>query len=120
MHVHIQPMFPEITKAVQQRMAKYYLLVFEYHCVEEMLKKGQIEQKEAEMLRTEIDKMIYTLQMNPPVIELADQSTRIQLYSELCEVFDRQDLQTAFLKCKLKDSLYNPGEKIVGLGETFS
>jgi hypothetical protein len=50
MHRHIEDMFPEITKAIQHRRAKYYLLIHEYHFVEKMLKKGQIEAKEAETL----------------------------------------------------------------------
>ena len=57
-----------------------------------MLKHGQIEDKEAGELRDEIDKKIYYLTMNPPEIQLMDQNSRIIYYSELAEVFEREEL----------------------------
>jgi len=42
-----------------------------------MLKKGQIEEKEASELQGEIDKKIYFLTMHYPHIELAAHQTRI-------------------------------------------
>ena len=74
MHYHIEDMFPEITKAIQHRRAQYYLLTHEYHFIDEMVKKGQIEDTEANTLRGEIDKKIYYLQMHQPEIELVDQT----------------------------------------------
>lgn len=50
MHSVIEDMFPEICKAIQHRRASYYLLVHEYNFVGEMLKHGQIEEKEAKEL----------------------------------------------------------------------
>lgn len=61
MHHHIEEMFPEITKAIQHRRAQYFLLIHEYHYVEKLLKKGQIEIKEAETLKNEIDSKIFYL-----------------------------------------------------------
>jgi hypothetical protein len=43
------------------RRAQYYLLVREYNYIEKMLKHGQIEEREANDLRNEIDKKIYFL-----------------------------------------------------------
>ena len=40
MHRHIEETFPEITKAIQHRKAQYYLLIHEYHLIEDLLKKG--------------------------------------------------------------------------------
>lgn len=40
--------------------------------MEDMLKKGQIEEKEAKELKDEIDKKIYYLKMHDPEIELLD------------------------------------------------
>jgi len=40
MTTHIEEMFPEIATAIQMRRAKYYLLIHEYHYVDEMLKVG--------------------------------------------------------------------------------
>ena len=77
MHFHIEDMFPEITKSIQHRRAQYYLLVHEYHFVESLLKKGQIEQKEADTLIGEIDSKIFYLQTHTPEITLLDQKNRI-------------------------------------------
>lgn len=117
MHQHIEEMYPEIAKAIQHRRAQYYLLIHEYHFVEEMLKKGQIEDKEAAELKGEIDAKIYYLQMHPPEIELVDHHQRIQFYSELSEVFDREDLHKAFHNVNIGEKLYNPKEQIVAAGE---
>ena len=68
MHRHIEEMFPEITKAIQHRKAQYYLLIHEYHFVERMHRKGQIEIKEAQTLKNEIDSKIFYLQTHPPEI----------------------------------------------------
>jgi hypothetical protein len=85
-------MFPEIMKAIQQRRAKYYLLIHEYHFVEKMLKKGQIEAKEADTLKEEIDKKIFYMTTHPPKIELEDQKFKIIFGSELAEIFDKPEL----------------------------
>jgi uncharacterized protein YcgL (UPF0745 family) len=42
-----------------------------------MLKKGQIEQKEFNELKSEIDKRIYFMQMHPPEIELINNNQKI-------------------------------------------
>lgn len=62
MMTHIEEMFPEIATAIQMRRAKYFLLIHEYHYVDHMLKLGQIEQKEADSLQGEIDKLILELE----------------------------------------------------------
>lgn len=89
MITHIEDMFPEIAKAIQMRRAQYYLLIHEYHYVDSMLKVGQIEDKEAQALQSEIDKMIINLENHDPEIELKSQKERIMHYSELSEIFDR-------------------------------
>jgi len=43
-------------------------LVHEYSAVEKMLKHGQIEDKEADEMKTEIDSKMYYLSMNTPDI----------------------------------------------------
>ena len=73
MTTHIEEMFPEIATAIQMRRAKYYLLIHEYHYVDEMLKVGQIEDKEAAALQGEIDKLILQLENNFEKITLLDQ-----------------------------------------------
>ena len=84
----IENMFPEIAKAIQMRRAQYYLLVHEYSYVDYMLKKGQIEDKEAGKLKNEIDKMIVNLEMHEPEIELLDQYQKIVHHSRLSYIFD--------------------------------
>lgn len=89
-------MFPEITKAIQQRRAQYYLLISEYKFVEKLLTHGQIEQKEADNLMGYIDKKIFKLTQSAPKIKLMDQKTRILSIAELNSIFDEEDLKVAF------------------------
>ena len=106
MHQHIEDMFPEIAKAIQHRRAQYYLLIHEYHFIDSLQKKGQIEDKEAGELRGEIDKKLYFLTMHAPDIELVDHKSKIQFYSELSEIFDREDLTQALVNVTHKEKLY--------------
>lgn len=89
-------MFPEITKAIQQRRAQYYLLISEYKFVEKMLKHGQIEQKEADTLMNFIDQKVFKLTQSSPKIQLMDQKNRILKITELLSIFDEEDLKVAF------------------------
>lgn len=83
MHEEIELNFPEIAKAIQMRRASYYLLQHEYQYVDQMLKKGQIEEKEANQFKSEIDKMIVDLELHDPEIKLEDQHVKVMKFSEL-------------------------------------
>lgn len=96
MHANIEDLFPEIATAIQMRRAQYYLLIHEYHYVESMLKVGQIEDKEAQALQGEIDKMIMQLQSHNPTMKTESQCHLIKHKSVLGEIFDREDLDVEF------------------------
>lgn len=113
MHTKIEEMYPEICKAIQHRRAQYYLLVHEYHYVEKMMKNGQIEDKEASQLKSEIDYKIFNLQLHPPEIILADQSDGIIYYSELSEVFERDELRDAIKNEKFEEKIFNRQDQIL-------
>jgi len=70
---HIEDMFPEIAKAIQMRRAQYYLLNDGYSFIDSMVHKGQIEEKDGDKLKSEIDNMIVSLDNTPPDINLVDQ-----------------------------------------------
>lgn len=95
MHSYCEDMYPEICKAVQHRRAQYYLLTHEKKFIDKMLKNGQIEDKEAKQLQGEIDSKIFYLNLHTPKIELMDQKQKIAYYSELSEIFDRNELVRA-------------------------
>jgi len=46
-----------------------------------------------------------------------NQSQKIQYYSELSDIFDREDLKTAFDKHEWKDAIYNAKETVVKKGQ---
>ena len=96
MHHQIEETFPEITKAIQHRKAQYFLLIHEYHMIEDLLKKGQIDNKDAQTLKDEIDDKIFDLSTSTPTIKLEDQKTRFTFASDLSEVFEPEELKTAF------------------------
>lgn len=54
--------FAEVSKAIQNRRASFYILSKQYKYVEEMMAKGEIEDKEGGTLLHEIDKKIIRLQ----------------------------------------------------------
>jgi polyhydroxyalkanoate synthesis regulator phasin len=78
MHEEIELNYPEIAKAIQIRRASYFLLAHEYQFVDEMLKKGQLEEKEANQFKNEIDLMIVNLKSHNPEIKLKDQLSSIK------------------------------------------
>ena len=47
--------------------------------------------------------------MNPPEIELIDHNQKIQYFSELSEIFDREDLNKALLNYKYREKIFEPG-----------
>jgi len=73
----IEDLFPEISKSIQQRRAAYFILNHQF-CnsflfnlpvyVEELEKRGQIDEKEAKLLMQNITKKIHRLQVDPPEI----------------------------------------------------
>ena len=67
---HIEDMFPEIAKAIQMRRAQYFLLNDGYSFIQSMITKGQIEDKDGQKLKNEIDNMIVSLDNTLPDINL--------------------------------------------------
>jgi hypothetical protein len=106
-------MFPEICKAIQHRRAEYYLLIHVYHYIEEMLKQGVIEDKDAKQLREEIDNKIFNLTLKAPEINLVDHNQRIIHYSELSDIFSREELMDAIQGIKFEERIYQPGDRLV-------
>ena len=72
------------------------MLIHEQHYIDDMYKNGQIEGKEKDTLTGEIDKMLIALQNDDPEINLMNQNKKIQFYTELADIFDREDLKIAF------------------------
>lgn len=63
--------------------------------IESMLKKGQIEEKDAEQFIENIYHKMHHLNLNPYDVKLMDQRKKIMFYSELAEVFSREELDEA-------------------------
>jgi len=71
-HRDIDYLFPELAAQIQLRRAQYYVLVHEYHYVEGLLAKGQVEEKEVGRFKAEIDKKIVALQRSGLDITFSD------------------------------------------------
>jgi hypothetical protein len=113
MHKNIVETFPEITKAIQHRKAEYYLLIHELHFIDDMLKKGQIEAKEAQTLKDEIDSKIFYLVSHSPEIKIEDHKSRLTYASDISDIFDSHELKIALSKMG-KEQILNKEEKFVG------
>lgn len=51
----IEDSFPEISKAIQHRRAERFLLLKESNDIDSMLKRGEIQEKDAAELKLEIE-----------------------------------------------------------------
>lgn len=117
MKTHIEEMFPEITRAITIRRSQYYLIVCEKNYVDSLHHKGQIEEKEANMLKNEMDLKLEYLKRTTPVIELADQAHRIIYYSCLSDIFERDELEEAIENFTLHESIYHSNDLILSQDE---
>jgi len=74
----IDYLFPELAAQIQLRRAQYYVLMHEYHYVEGLLAKGQIEEKEVARFKSEIDKKIIALEKAGLEVTFTDHTTNIK------------------------------------------
>jgi hypothetical protein len=88
-HYHIEDHFPEITRAVQFKRGGYYLVNYMYKYVEEMVHRGQIEEKEAHYFTHYLKKSTRNLTLNklkvdsqPPDKDIADHSQLFHILGE--------------------------------------
>lgn len=115
MHVNIEDQFPEICKAIQHRRAQYYLLVHEYHFVDQMLKHGQIEERDANLFQGKLGAKIHALTLQDPAIELMDMRERLHA-STLSYIFTKEEIDKALENADLTEHSYTPGSCIVEQG----
>lgn len=116
-HRDIDYLFPELAAQIQLRRAQYYVLVHEYHYVEGLLHKGQIEEKEVARLKAEIDKKIIGLQRAGLEIVVTDHLAAIRSQSGLAAIFDAEDLQTAFAHAQSTEDFSEPKHEIPNQGK---
>lgn len=119
-HRDIDCLFPELAAQFQLRRAQYYVLVHEYHYVEGLLHKGQVEEKEVARFKAEIDKKILALQRSGLDAEFADpidDFLRNPGQGGLAAIFDRQDLETALGSTKATEDFSEPKQAIKTTGK---
>lgn len=63
------------------------MLVHQGHEILKMLKHGQLEEKDAQEMKNEVDKKIHNLQLTQPEIKLMNQEQKIIYLSELGQIF---------------------------------
>lgn len=81
-----------------------------------MLKKGQLEDKEANQFKNEIDMMIVALNNHNPDIKLKDQLSSI-IGSVLSEIFTKEDIEKAYKGTKFEEKPYTGKDLIVKEGK---
>ena len=97
-HRDIDGLFPELAAQLQLRRAQYYVLVHEYHYVEGLLHKGQIEEKEVARFKAEIDKKILALQrsgLELRTVDPVEEFLKTSGHGGLGAIFEREDLEKA-------------------------
>ena len=102
------------------------MLVHQKKVIMNMLKHGQIEDKEAAEMKDEIDDKIYTLQLTEPEIKFMSHQQRIIHLSELTNIFSEQEIEDALEEAQrvskkniMQESLYNPKDHVVMRGEHY-
>jgi hypothetical protein len=80
------------------RRAQHYILVHEYHYVEGLLRKGQIEEKEVVRIKGEIERKLLALD-STALLSQSDESADHKRFIQkggLADIFDTQDLIDAW------------------------
>lgn len=107
--------FGDLAAQIQLRRAQHYVLVHEYHYVEGLLRKGQIEEKEVVRIKAEIDKKLIALQ-SAELLTAAEEGANLErsiMKGGLANIFDSHDLEEAFGQGwadKLKTSNFPEGK----------
>lgn len=71
------------------------MLVHQGHEIQKMLKHGQLEEKDAQEMKNEVDKKIHNLQLSQPEIKLMNQEQKMIYLSELGQIFKPQEIEDA-------------------------
>lgn len=88
----IESVFPEICTAIQLRRAKFTIINTQYNKLKNMVHNGQIEEKDADFLKEELEHKLYEMSSNPPEVQFDFQPVRIVKYSDLSSIFTRDQL----------------------------
>jgi hypothetical protein len=64
----------------------------QFNKVEDMVHYGQIEEKDAGLLKEEIEAKLYHVTVNPPKVNFEFEPVRIIKYSDLTSIFEKEQL----------------------------
>ena len=98
MFTEFEDIFPDMRKAIQHRKAQFFLLNYQYTQIEKLIKKGQIEGKEAEFLIKSIDEKYLQVQRNYPDVRPHFVLQQIAKNSSMSNVFSKTEIWKALKK----------------------
>src|SRR5690606_5834295 len=87
LYLHIEDNFPEVTKAIQHRRGGNFLINHMHHFVEEMVKHGQMEEKEAQFFTDHLNKESKKLVLGKIDIEFEHPDEDLTTHSQLSKIF---------------------------------
>lgn len=115
LYKHIEENFPEVTKAIQHRRGGYYLINHMYHFVEEMVKHGQMESKEAHYFLHHLTKESKKLVLGKLSLEFEHPDEDLTTHSQLSKIFTHDEIENL---CKhFTSKTFDRGEVIIKKGQ---
>ena len=117
LYKHIEENFPEVTKAIQHRRGGHYLINHMKHFIDEMVKHGQMEEKEAYHFTHHLHKEARKLMLGRVNFDFENVEEDVTTHSELCKIFSQDDVHK--ITPYFKNKQFDRGEVIIEKGSTL-
>lgn len=114
---HIEDNFPKVTRVIQQRRGGHFLINHMQHFVEEMVKHGQMEEKEAQFFESHLYNEAKKLALGKVNFEFEHPDEDLTTHGELSKIFSRDDIEKL---CKhFTTKQFDRGEVIIKKGNSL-
>lgn len=117
LYKHIEENFPEVTKAVQHRRGGNFLINHMQHFVEEMVKHGQMEEKEAAYFKNNLYLEAKKLALGKVKFEFEHPDEDLITHSELSKILTEDEIHELAKYFEVRQ--YDRNEIIIRRGNTL-
>ena len=110
--------FSEVTKAVQHKRGGYFLLHRMKNFVEDMIKAGHIEEKEAKFFLDHIEIEVRNLELNKLKINFEEADLDFQSHWKLAKIFSGDEIEE--ICSHFTEEIYDAGDAILKADQQLS
>lgn len=115
LYKQIEQNFPEVTKAIQHKRGGHFLINHMQHFVEEMVRHGQMEPKEAQFFYHHLNKESKKLLLGSLNVEFEHPDEDLTTHSQLSKIFTHDEIEV--LCHDMKEKHFNRDEQIIKKGQ---